>query len=273
VITVVQKKGCIQCSFINELYYYKNTENPYKLGTNCVNKNNLFYKYKLGTQHDADEILIKLLSSIENTNYSIMSEFETTYKCNSCGEFSIKKPPSDPIIYLSINESINSVQSAVDYYTMPSVCGWTCSRKCNNSIQLYKCTKINNILIFSLKAYKLSNNGNIALKNLTKFSVNPTIRVTVNDKIQELYLYSIIVHCGKAAIEGHYINISWSSLDKFILYNDNYVKNINESTILDERYDYFTPYVIFYTTTIPQNIQQFVYQFDIMAKTITKKKN
>jgi len=117
----------------------------------------------------------------------------------------------------------------------------------------------------------MSNNGNKTLKNLTKFSANPIIRVTVNDRVQELYLYSIIVHCGKAAEAGHYINISWSSLDQFILYNDNNVKTINESTILDGRYNCFTPYVMFYTATAPNNIQQFMYQFNMMLKTFTKK--
>lgn len=245
--------------------------------------------FRTSSQQDAHELLSFILNSIDDylktvnheggSNYVpanfinfIEDQFKgfmkSTIKCLTCDTktSNIESFLDFPIELINEDENINIQELFNDYKQSEFLKGsnkFYCNQ-CNSLQEAERSVTIDmlpHILILHLKRFEYSEElgTNVKLFNKIVYPLILDVSSSMNcsNKVYKRYeLTSVVVHMGVSSRHGHYISICKSSQYGWLLFDDETVESVGESTVLKfigDKNDQTTAYVLFYKEVFGNN--------------------
>ena len=167
------------------------------------------------------------------------SQIKIENTCKNCNNKLIKYDPV-MLIQLPINDKTKNINDSIyNFCKKETIDDWKCD-KCDIKTQcenIYEFKKFSDFLIIQLKRYNIRGKKN----NFIEYSDYLNLEKFINKEGYVYKLISIIVHSG-GLNSGHYYSFCYNLIDnKWRLYNDESVKEIDINTVLNQN-----AYCLFY---------------------------
>lgn len=227
-----------------------------------------FLNFLLNNLSDyADKNSDKFLNKTNDSNKEIGPNFikeifegtqTSRIKCLTCDSVTSRNEPFlDFPIEVQDNQETDIQELLQKFHQRELLCG---SNKfyCNvcsglqEAERIVGMRKLPKLLALHLKRFKYSEkeNTNIKLFNSIKYPLKLNVASTFDENIKKNYeLTGIVMHMGAGPQHGHYVSISKTEKFGWLLYDDETVDTIEESTVLkfySDQHSLTTAYVLFY---------------------------
>ncbi|CCD22325.1 putative ubiquitin-specific protease UBP9 NDAI_0A01670 [Naumovozyma dairenensis CBS 421] len=248
------------------------TENRYLTGivaptefVKILKKENVLFNSMM--QQDSHEFLNFLLNELRDylpstTNNFITNLFQgiltNQIKCLTCDNITSRDEPFlDFPIGVKDDEETNIETLLRNYHTREMLNGsnkFYCNQCCGlqEAERIVGLKQLPHILALHLKRFKYSEvkNTNIKLFNKVYYPLTLNVASTFDSSIEKAYeLTGVVIHMGSSPQHGHYVSLCKNDKFGWLLFDDETVESVSESTVLEFTGDpnnQATAYVLFY---------------------------
>ncbi|SMN18254.1 similar to Saccharomyces cerevisiae YER098W UBP9 Ubiquitin carboxyl-terminal hydrolase, ubiquitin-specific protease that cleaves ubiquitin-protein fusions [Maudiozyma saulgeensis] len=265
-------KDIFEC--INENENLTGIVSPTKFVKTLKRENILFNS---SMQQDAHEFLNFLLNDLNdyltyhaanvpsNIKNTIIEQFQGTLsnrsKCLTCDTVTASEEPFlDFPIEIKDSESID-IQEVLRHYHQREILNGSNKFYCNQCYGLQEAErliglkKLPTTLAINLKRFKYveEQNANVKLFNKISYPAKLSVESTFDPEVSKEYeLTGVVIHLGSSPQHGHYVSLCKSKVFGWLLFDDETVDSVDESTVLrftGDSKDQSTAYVLFYQET------------------------